>query len=172
MSRSHRLDRISCFSRFCVCLRRCPCLTAALHTGVPRYRHRAGANNWHMNVTTRSECSTTLRPATAKAMMTLVMVGGGVLCYPIHNITDVHTQQILANSVRGAERGDVMTVYPHCLPSARQYLPPRPPQAEQVAGGHNNTGASVIAGATRLDPTDARHVRLQQVVPQRIWHVH
>ena len=97
-----------------------------------RYHHRAGANiwhrDWHMNVTTRSECSATLRQAAAKAIMTLVMVGGGVLCYPIHYITDVPTQQMIANSERGAERGDVITVSQSTAKtrvSCVRLLPPR-----------------------------------------------
>lgn len=93
-----------------------------------RYHHRAGANIWHINVTTRSECSATLRPAAANAIMTLVMVGGGVLCYPIHYITDVPTQQMIANSGRDAERGDVITVSQSTATtrvSCVRLLPPR-----------------------------------------------
>ena len=61
-------------------------------------------------------------------IMTLVMDGGGVLCYPIHYITDVPTQQMIANSGRGAERGDVITVSQSTAKtrvSCVRLLPPR-----------------------------------------------
>ena len=127
VSRSHRLHRISTDMNTAA---------SADFMSMPgsryRYHHRAGANiwhrDWHMNVTTRSECSATLRQAAAKAIMTLVMVGGGVLCYPIHYITDVPTQQMIANRGRGAERGDVITVSQSTAKtrvSCVRLLPPR-----------------------------------------------